>query len=251
MKEKCKFVLWFCTYKVNMMRTLWLIFFAIVLFVIPAAVKVNEGILIKEWQALKALSFGDVLGVLGIMIATITMAILFMRHMPLGKVSWLAYIARLGNRNSSYSGTNITIAPACVPFIWPMFLGCLVLCVPGFSKYEENMFRYGDYGLSMGAIFALLFGLTHWLAGIPFGAALALSIPGFWFMVQSRIGGIELSTAHHSVYNIVLMGMLAFVLCVRDITFLCQAKKEFAEYYRIGFSVQGQKNERSRLLDMG
>jgi hypothetical protein len=57
------------------------------------------------------------------------------------------------------------------------------LAAPALVHLEEEMFRRGSERRSRRARFAMaaLFGIVHLVAGVPLGAALALTLPGLWF----------------------------------------------------------------------
>jgi hypothetical protein len=65
-------------------------------------------------------------------------------------------------------------------FIWfvPVFTILIILALPHLAMFEEQMFREGTRGLGSSLIRSTLFGLMHLIAGISFGYALALIIPG-------------------------------------------------------------------------
>ena len=86
------------------------------------------------------------------------------------------------------------------------------MALPHFAKIEEVLFRSGTKGIGSALIRSLIFGLTHMLAGISLGYALALTVAGLWFSYQYKKGGVERSTSYHLAWNYFLVLILLVVL---------------------------------------
>lgn len=73
-------------------------------------------------------------------------------------------------------------------YLWfaPIFALLLIAALPLLAKAEEDIFREGTRDWGNAVLRSVLFGLVHVVAGIPIGAALALSIAGLWFTYQVR-----------------------------------------------------------------
>lgn len=199
------------------------------LLVVPAVSRILDGRIWREWGIMSRLTLGGVFQAFALLLVTILVAVALMTRAPLGKVSWIGYLARRFSKKEKPDlggGTNFALVPLTIPFLGFPFLASFVLCIPGFAKVEEEMIRYGDYGLAEGALYSLLFGLSHWAMGVPFGVALAISFPGFFFMLQSRIGGTDLSAAYHSMYNFLILAVLFITMLVRDIAAFKRLRKE-------------------------
>lgn len=135
---------------------------------------------------------------IGVIAITITVAVLLAQIKPL-QFSWLSLLP------GDQEATNAHVAPIHIPW-WGVFYGLLLLLnVPSLALAEEQVFRLGVVEWTAACKWALIFGLVHCIVGVPLCAGLALAIPGLWFHYQCFQGGITLSTAHHTVYNLIIL----------------------------------------------
>ncbi|MGH9000179.1 MAG: hypothetical protein ACRDY7_12425 [Acidimicrobiia bacterium] len=103
------------------------------------------------------------------------------------------------------------------------FGAMLILALPLLVEGEELLFRRGAETRTPAANLrrAFLFGLVHALVGIPIGAALALTISGWyftawylreWHATGSRAAALIASTRAHLAYNLVVVGIVVLSL---------------------------------------
>ncbi len=112
-----------------------------------------------------------------------------------------------------HQGENINVTPMKVKYLGPVFAILLALNLPQFAHIEEVWFREGTRSWQHGLILSFIFGMLHCLVGVPLAAGLALSVAGLWFTHQYFIGGVELSTVHHTTYNLILISVgFAFII---------------------------------------
>lgn len=122
-------------------------------------------------------------------------------------------------------GTNIHILPAYIKYFGLVFLVLVLINVPYFARFEEEMFREGLTSWEIGIWVSIGFGLAHCLVGVPIGAGLGISIAGIWFTHQYFVGGVDLSTIHHSAYNLILFSVLLVLLTIKHVVDLMQPKR--------------------------
>lgn len=72
------------------------------------------------------------------------------------------------------------------PVVGVLFMGVLMFVMPGIVYVEERMFRRGHEDWAGMALWSLLFGLAHMVAGISLSVALTLAVPGFFFALKYR-----------------------------------------------------------------
>ena len=116
-------------------------------------------------------------------------------------------------------GVNLGILPVHIKYFGVIYAILLLMSLPHLAMIEEKWFRVGTETWVQAAYISLAFGMLHCLVGIPLAAGLALSILGLWLSHQYFIGGVELSTLHHTSYNLILvLALLIFAIlnCFSD-----------------------------------
>ena len=112
------------------------------------------------------------------------------------------------------SWLQASLMPAKAKYLGPICLVAIIVNIPCLAFIEEFIFRNmltASYGM---VIASILFGLTHCLlVGASIGAGLSATLTAFWFAHQYKIGGLVLSTLHHSAYNAVLFSIVVISLC--------------------------------------
>lgn len=114
-------------------------------------------------------------------------------------------------------GTNLSLIPADVKYFGAIFLVLMIFSLPGYAHTEEEWFREGTLDWMHGLRLSITFGLVHCLVGVPFAAGLVISIAGLWFTHQYFVGGIELSTVHHTTYNLIIISTLFVAVIIQHI----------------------------------
>ena len=139
--------------------------------------------------------------------------------MALPGLDW-GWWSALGGVGTPVFGSTDTTAGTPLEWGVPLvFLGLLVPALPLFANAEERMFRQGaeEWTAWHRIMRTVQFGLVHALIGIPFGAAIALSLGGAYFMLVylrsfRRTGSVQEatleSTTAHTVYNGVIIGIV-------------------------------------------
>jgi hypothetical protein len=136
---------------------------------------------------------------------------------------WFTAIGGEGNpvfgASKSTAGTPLEVV---VPVV---FIALLIPALPLLVEREEQLFRRGsEHRTLRGRIWrGVVFGAAHAAIGIPIGAALALSIGGWYFtwayLRGYRAGGPEAalleSTRSHLAYNVIIV-MLVLVAVVSE-----------------------------------
>lgn len=111
-------------------------------------------------------------------------------------------------------GGNVNFLPLQVRWLGLVCLPLLFVNLPTFAMVEEQIFRAGIDNWGNGIICSIVFGLVHCLVGVPIGCGLAISISGVWFTHQYMNKGVELSAAHHTMYNTILLFIAAVFIVV-------------------------------------
>ncbi len=127
-----------------------------------------------------------------------------------------------------YDGGNIHLIPSKMKYFGFVFLIILMINVPQYAYLEEKLFREGTVSWQHGLLLSFIFGMAHCIVGVPLGAGLAISIAGLWFTHQYFVGGVGLSTVHHTTYNLILVFISFLGLAMRHIIDLFP-KRETAE----------------------
>jgi hypothetical protein len=154
----------------------------------------------------------------------VVLAVIVLLQIPLLDFGWWSALGGVGN---PVTGNTDRTAGTALAWLIPLcFIVLLVPALPLFAEAEERMFRFGSEVRSQWQRFlkGIQFGLIHALIGIPIGAALALSIGGWYFTwwylrayrrTGSSIAAMLESTRAHLAYNLtVIVIILALVLLV-------------------------------------
>ena len=140
-------------------------------------------------------------------------------------LEWGWWTAIGGEGNPVIGVTDQTSGSPLEWIVPTVFLLLLLPALPLFAEREERMFRLGAEHWSTGRRVwrGVQFGLVHAIIGIPLGAALALSIGGWYFTVMylrayrragSADAGLLESTRAHAVYNVEILLLVAVALAV-------------------------------------
>lgn len=143
-----------------------------------------------------------------------------LKAFPFLEWSWFSLFSRSDENTDQVaerSGINIHLLPAEVKYFGPVFLIILMLNLPHWAYMEEVWFRQDTISWGHGVYRSLVFGMVHCLVGVPLAAGLSISVCGLWFTYQYFLGGVELSTLHHTTYNLILVSLLFVVLLLRHI----------------------------------
>jgi hypothetical protein len=152
----------------------------------------------------------------------LTVALLLM-EVPGLDWGWWTAIGGFGNPVTG--GTERTAGTALEWLIPLVFVVLLLPALPLLAEREEQIFRRGDEHrtLPQRAARGVMFGLVHAVMGIPLGAALALSIGGWYFSwcylrgyrrsePNSQRGALAESTRAHLAYNACIVTLLVVSL---------------------------------------
>jgi hypothetical protein len=129
---------------------------------------------------------------------------------------WFTAIGGEGNpvfgSSKSTAGTPLEVV---IPLV---FMALLIPALPLLVEREEQIFRRGsEHRTTAGRVWrGILFGAVHAVIGIPIGAALALSIGGWYFtwafLRGYRAGGeteaLLESTRSHLAYNAIIVTLV-------------------------------------------
>jgi hypothetical protein len=157
-------------------------------------------------------------------LCVVVTAVIVLLQIPLLGFGWWSALGGVGN---PVTGNTERTAGTALEWLIPLcFIVLLVPALPLFAEAEERIFRLGSERRSQWQRFlkGIQFGLVHALIGIPIGAALALSIGGWyftwWYLWSYRRTGSSAeamleSTRAHLAYNLtVVLIVLAVVLLV-------------------------------------
>jgi hypothetical protein len=136
------------------------------------------------------------------------------------------YSAIGGEGNPVFGASERTAGTPLEVIIPTVFIALLVPALPLLVEREEQLFRMGSEHRTGAArsVRAVKFGLVHAVIGIPIGAALALSVGG-WYLTWAylrgyRAGGPQAalleSTRSHLAYNTVIV-MLVLVVIIESL----------------------------------
>ncbi len=154
------------------------------------------------WSGMSAKTLGQAALVVVLVITTA----IVLCQLPYLRWSWLSLL--------SHDGTNLNLAPLSIWWLGPIFALCFLVAVPSLALWEEQIFRLGVKTWWDGAFWAVAFGLSHCLVGVPIGAGLAIAIGGAWFTHGYFVGGVGYSTIQHTAYNSILGAFLLLGSCV-------------------------------------
>jgi len=143
---------------------------------------------------------------------------------PIFKWSWFCLFSSK-EEESEVVGTNIAVIPTQVKWFGIFFAIILFLNIPYLAQLEEGIFREGTGNWKEGIVWSIYFGMLHCYVGVPLGVGLALSVGGLWFTHQYFIGGTELSTLHHTTYNLIIVSLLLVGLVSKHIRYLAPKRE--------------------------
>ncbi len=182
------------------------------------------------WQVWKRFRFRMFFEMFGFFLLT-TIVIVALWQVPGLKYGWT---------NHFFSGGgNMITAPfqeaskstsVLVRLVPPLFFLVLMLFLPFFARFEEIMFRKGHDKLGSIIKQSIKFGLIHCLVGVPLAAGFGFIIPGFIFgckykhafdsnvatlgRSQAEDEAVMVSTAYHTMYNMVVFSILITISLV-------------------------------------
>jgi hypothetical protein len=156
--------------------------------------------------------------------AGVVVALVALLQIPVMRFGWWTAIGGLGNPVTG--GTERTTGTPLEWLIPLVFLTLLAPALPLFAEAEERIFRAGSEWRSFWGRVGkgLQFGLVHAIVGIPIGAALALSVGG-WYFTWAYLRGYRASggqreeavlesTRAHLAYNMEILVLVAIALVV-------------------------------------
>ena len=114
-------------------------------------------------------------------LCVVVVAVIVLIQIPLLDFGWWSALGGVGN---PVTGNTERTAGTALEWLIPLcFIVLLVPALPLFAEAEERIFRLGSERRTQWQRFlkGIQFGLVHALIGIPIGAALALSIGGWYF----------------------------------------------------------------------
>jgi hypothetical protein len=150
-------------------------------------------------------------------LAVVVVGVVALMAVPGLDVGWWTAVGGVGNPVTG--STEQTVGTALEWLLPALFLVLLAPALPLFAEAEERIFRAGsERRTTIGRIGrGVLFGLAHAVVGIPVGAALALSVGGWYFTWAYLRGyrrggpaaGLRESTCAHVVYNAEVIAVVA------------------------------------------
>ena len=163
-------------------------------------------------RGLRAHHFLLAIPVLGLVVTAFALLLL----VPGMSFGWFTAIGGEGNpvfgASESTAGTPLEVL---IPIV---FMALLVPALPLLVEREEYLFRRGSEHRGTGGRIwrGVLFGAVHAIIGIPIGAALALSVGGWYFtwayLRGYRAGGetaaLRESTRSHLAYNSIIVTLV-------------------------------------------
>ena len=169
----------------------------------------------RWWQIVRGLRLHHFLLAAPIL-ATVVAAVVVLMQLPLLDFGWWSAIG--GGGNPVFGVTDTTAGTPWERVIPLVFITILIPALPLFAEREEVMFRLGaeSWSFPRRTWKGVKFGLIHALVGIPIGAALAISIGGWYFtwayLRGYRRGGREVglleSTRSHLAYNAIAVALV-------------------------------------------
>lgn len=168
----------------------------------------------RYWTVFARRSSGQWLGVLVETIGVLTVVgavgiLIYTYGGPIARFSWLQLISTPQERETPRS---LISGGASVPWIGIVFVLLLSFNIPRLARWEEHVFRAGTRSLRAGVCRSLKFGIAHAGVGVPIAFCLALAITGMWLTAAYLGGGIRNSTWKHATYNLVVAGLLLYLL---------------------------------------
>jgi hypothetical protein len=143
-------------------------------------------------------------------------AFVLLVQIPGLSIGWFTAIG--GEGNPVFGSSDRTAGTPFEVLVPLVFMALLIPALPLLVEREEQLFRRGSEFRTTGGrvVRGVAFGLVHAVIGIPIGAALALSIGGWYFTWAylrgfrrggERAGMLE-STRSHLAYNAIIVTLV-------------------------------------------
>jgi hypothetical protein len=139
-------------------------------------------------------------------------------------LSWGWWTAIGGQGNPVVGATDRTAGTVLEWLIPLVFIVLLIPALPLFAEREEEIFRLGseDRTLRQRAWWGVKFGMAHALIGIPIGAALGLSVGGWYFTwaylrgyrAGGQVAAVAESTRSHLAYNLIIVTLVLVAIAL-------------------------------------
>lgn len=181
----------------------------------------------KNWEVFSSISASIVFQNVLVIVVVIAVFVGLTEVAPFFKWSWFSLFSREDpetGESTPQEGTNIHLIPSNVKYFGLVFLILFAINLPRYAHMEEEWFREGTISWGQGLFMSVLFGLAHCLVGVSIGTGLAISVAGLWFTHQYFVGGVDLSTVHHTTYNLILISILFLFLTLKHIVELTEKK---------------------------
>jgi hypothetical protein len=158
-------------------------------------------------------------------LALVVTAFVLLMEVPGLSIGWFHAIGGEGN---PVFGTSDRTSGTPLEYVLPLlFIALLIPALALLVEREEVLFRRGSEYRTTGARIArgVAFGLVHAVIGIPIGAALALSIGGWYFTWAylrgyrqggERAGVLE-STRSHLAYNAIIVTLVLLAIVIESL----------------------------------
>lgn len=175
----------------------------------------------KTLAVVRGLRWRHFLRAVPIVLLIVPMAWVLMQ-LPVLSFGWWTMLGGEGNPVVGVTERDYGIVSVVIPLF---FMGLLIVGLPLLVAREEWVFRRGAErrGTLANTGRSLLFGLAHAVVGIPIGAALALSIGGFyltwcylqgWRETRTQTGALLESTRAHLAYNLTIITLVVLSVVV-------------------------------------
>jgi len=103
-----------------------------------------------------------------------------------------------------------------VPYFGVFYVLLMISALPVFAYIEEVIFRNGTNSWMEGIVRSIIFAALHILSGMKLASFPLFILMGMWFTYQYFLGGVELSTVHHTCYNLVIFSLVFIQVLQRD-----------------------------------
>ena len=156
-----------------------------------------------------------------VLAAVVAVAFALFTIAPPLQIGWWSLLG--GEGNPVFGEAEVTSGTVWEWLVPLVFVTLLAPALPLFAQREEEIFRLGaeERTRRQRMVRSVLFGLVHAVVGIPIGAALALSVGGFYFTQRYLAGfartgrrdeALLESTRAHTAYNLAIVGVLLAAL---------------------------------------
>ena len=183
------------------------------------------------WSVWRRFRITMFLECLGVVILTIV-AVVMLAQVPGLKYGWLSLFfgGESGNMlvKPIIDGSKST--SISIRLMVPVFFIALAFVLPFLAQSEEKSFRkgYDDWGSITKQ--SIKFGLVHCFVGVPVAAGIALIVPGLFYGLKYKRAfnrnkytmgywraeeeAVMVSTTYHTMYNMIVVGILLLVALV-------------------------------------